>query len=251
MIEAHALYIASPDRIGLLKKSIISLKRNGGIECKITAIINSNHLGESLSIDQDVEIIEDDSHFDCHPPTRWLLDSKHEVCLFFDYDIFVMSSLKKLVETCKSEQKLCGVMVYDQPIDSDILIRAFSDCGVDYKEDSYTWIHGRKIPRCYNYGVLAVPKKIVKKVKFQLDLNIKILNETSKKLESSNLAYFVGQVALSITMCQLDIPTKDMPLRYNFPDCFPELEKRFPEEKDNIVCKHILTKNFPNQTLML
>jgi hypothetical protein len=250
MYEAHALYIASPDKTKLLEKSIGSLIKNGGIESKITAVINSNFSNQKISLDGDVEIIEDESHFKDHPPTRWFLDQKSEVCLFFDYDILVKSSLKKLVEICRTEQRLCGVMVYDQPIDRDILMRAFGDCGVDYEEDSATWFDDRQIPRCYNYGVLAVPQKIVKIVKDQLDTNIKIINETSKRLNSSELSYFTGQVALSITMRQLDIPTKDMPLRYNFPDCIPELDRKFPIEKNNMVCYHMLTKKMPTQKFL-
>jgi lipopolysaccharide biosynthesis glycosyltransferase len=250
MYEAHALYIASPDKTKLLKKSISSLIKNGGIESKITAVINSNSSNQKMSLDGDVEIIEDENHFKDHPPTRWFLDQKSEVCLFFDYDILVKSSLKQLVEICRIEQKLCGVLVYDQPIQKDILISAFGDCGVEYKEDSATWVNGRKIPRCYNYGVLAVPKQIVEKVRSQLDTNIKILNETSKRLKSDDLAYFVGQVALSVTMRQLDISTKDMPLRYNFPDCIPELDRKFPIEKNNIVCYHMLTKKMPIQKFL-
>lgn len=250
MVKAHALYIASPDKTKLLEKSIKSLIKNGGIETKVTIVINSNSSNQKISIFGDVNIIEDKSYFRDHPPTRWFLDQKSEVCLFFDYDILIVSSLKELVETCLAEQRLCGVMVYDQPIDRNILISAFGDCGVEYKEDSATWVNGRKIPRCYNYGVLAVPKQIVEKVRSQLDTNIKILNETSKRLKSDDLAYFVGQVALSVTMRQLDIPTKDMPLRYNFPNCIPELDRKFPIEKNNIVCYHMLTKKMPIQKFL-
>jgi hypothetical protein len=148
------------------------------------------------------------------------------------------------------EQKLCGVMVYDQPIEKRVLNSAFKDCGVAYEENAVTWKHGRRIPRCYNYGVLAVPSQIVQKIKDQLAENIKIINETSKRLGSNELAYYTGQVALSITMHQLKIPTKDMPLRYNFPDCIPEIEMKYPEEKKNIICLHALTKKMPLQKIL-
>jgi hypothetical protein len=251
MVEAHALYIASPDKTKLLEKSIMSLRKRGGIQSKITVVVNSNYSRQKISIlpDEDIEIIEDKSHFTEHPPTRWFLKHKSEVCLFFDYDILVNSSLKALVETCKTEQKMCGVIVYDQPIDKSIMAQAFNDCGAEYKEDSETWLDNKKIPRCYNYGVLAVPKCIVEKIRNQLATNIKTINETSKRLNSNELAYFTGQVALSVTIHQLNIPTKDMPLRYNFPDCIPEINRKFITERNNMICHHILTKRMPIQFL--
>jgi len=248
MLDAHVLYIASPERIALLEKSIESLLKNGGIECGITAIINSGMSTKKISIKY-TDILEDKSHFVDHHPTRWFVKPKSDVCIFLDYDIFVMSSLKTLVETCKIEQKLCGVMVYDQPIKKETLEVAFKDCGVEYKENASTWKHERKIPRCYNYGVLAAPVQIVEKIKNQLAKNILIINETSKKLKSHDLAYYTGQVALSITIHQLNIPVKDMPLRYNFPDCIPEIDIKFPEEKENVICLHSLTKKIQLQKI--
>ena len=174
MIKPHLLYICSPDKGKFVKLSLESFDKFSCTDYYSSLIVNSPGKG-SLYVNKDIDVIYDNSHYKDHPPTRWSIEPKSEVCLFIDYDVIVRSDIRPLVEICKQTNSICGVIAYECNINKYLFQRAFKECGVPYIESKKTWIGKTPIPKYYNYGVLAVPSKWLKVIHDPLSHNIKIV----------------------------------------------------------------------------
>jgi lipopolysaccharide biosynthesis glycosyltransferase len=237
-IKPHILQISSFDKIDLLKCSLHALKMFGKTDFFSTIILNSMDSFENFdkNIFKNSEVILDKANYKDHPTTRWYIKPKSEVCLFLDNDIFACRDISPLIQLCHSTQTVCGVLALDAPFDEnqcDQFKLIFEKCGVEYHESRKSFLE-KNIPIYYNYGVLAIPSKFMEKIKVPLTENV-------KKINNYYPHFHAGQIALSITLKQLNIPTTDLPLRYNFYDMYPEiLTKKYEYEYKNVVFKHFI-----------
>lgn len=249
-MKPHVMYIASYDKQGLMESSIRSLDRICN-DYYCTVIITNVDRGFVLSsyINNKADVVIETTDYRNHPPSRWHIEPKSDVCLFLDYDICVKSDINQMLDLCKETESLCGVLAYKK---NTLKIKeSFQACNVEYLENNTTWIDKKPIPTYYNYGVLAVPKLWLKNISKVIDFNITKLNMLANKLNDNELRQHVGQIALATVIKQLNVPVTNLPLRFNYPDNFVELSEEFPEEKENVVFLHCLTKRFPTFKMML
>ena len=262
MIKPHLLYICSPDKEKHIKLSLESFEKFSRTDFHSTLIINTPEQGNwkgnfhiNRDWTKDLEIIFDDSHYKDHPPTRWSVEPRSEVCIFIDHDIVVRSDIRPLVEICKQTNSICGVIAYNCKIKNSLFRKAFEECGVPYIKRKKTWIGKIPIPKYYNYGVLAVPSTWLKVIHDPLSDNIKIINRLSKETQDYYLCKHGGQVALAITLEQLNVPTIDLDIKYNYPNTkniyskqtticnHPSIYSRFKPYPEEVVFEHILDKS--------
>ena len=234
------LYISSYNLQKYINKSILYFRENSGISFTASIVLNTpnNNNKNNLIIvkkDLNTNIVEDNNSFVDHPPTRWFLDLKSQVCIFLDYDILTMSNVYSLIDLCYNTNTLCGVLAYKCKIKKDLFHMCFEQCGVFYKECRETWIDKVSIPKYYNYGVLAVPKHIVHRMRGPLKDNIKKINDLANSTNDKELKRHTGQIALAVTIEKLKIPTTDLDIKYNYPSFLPY--------NKSMVFYHNLTKN--------
>jgi hypothetical protein len=241
-IIPHILYIASYDKSLFINHSINSLTNNGKVFFEATVIFNTpekkkeNYSINSLS---KVDIIHSPLHHKEHPPSRWFLDFKSKICLFLDYDIVCLKDIRKLINICNQTNSLCGVLAYKFNIDKNLFKECFKKCGADYIETKETWLDKVSIPRYYNYGVLAMPVHLIYYMRNELQENINIINDLATSLNDTQLKKHAGQIALSITIEKLKVPTTDLDISYNCPDIAPE----HAFKTNSVVFWHNLKKN--------
>jgi len=190
-----------------------------------------------------------------------------DLAILCDADVVLMRPINDLVQSLVARPALAGVIAYLHfpwkrkgrfPFTRKsrfpwIGRGRLRDPSVEWREIAKAAI-GRDIDRPYrytfldentpptapfyiNYGMFAGPPKLLETF-YQRDRELR-----------SPVAELIGhwwapQVSLALTCADLELPTLELPMRYNFPN-LPEAEQLHPEEARNVVFLHYLqTESF-------
>lgn len=246
----------------LLIASIKSLKENHFITAVITGsqklseeIIFKNEKKEEqlrekfeLLLDDNIEIYFSSLLFLDHPPVRWFVEPKQEVCVFLDVDMIACSSLVTIEREILNCNCIAGVLAHSCEFDFLWWNKIFQIVNVNFPFNFYKTLLGNLSPFYINFGFIIMTKEIFHKIKkTYIDfIDVLIANKTYKDL------YFLPQISLALTIEKFNLQKKILPLRYNYPDYILDrksntsnskkitVDKYFPQELDNIVFYHYM-----------
>jgi hypothetical protein len=170
-------------------------------------------------------------HYKTHPPARWYVEAKTKNCIFIDSDVFICSNLDELEQ---NNDCLCGVIAHDCPFNLSEWHELFNLFNVKFPEETFLTLKTKKVcPFYINFGFVLITETIKKKIRGRFNFYINKLG-TIEKYKNN---FFLAQIALTLTVCELEVKTKCLPLRYNFPD-YKNHDNLFSEEFDNIKIFH-------------
>jgi hypothetical protein len=216
---------------------IKSLKRFSKIDFFVTIIItgvesvNLIEIIQKYPILNDVEILCSNINYKKHPPVRWNVQLKADV-IFIDCDVLVCNTLQNL--SCKDA--ISGVLAHDSPFFMDEWMQIFNGLKIKFSGETFKTTDTKKeIPFYVNYGMIMTQTHIVNEMRVQLQKNI---DKVMSFWKTSN-SYFVGQIALTVTIEELNIKKEILPVRYNYPD-YSWYDKNYSEELNKMVFYHYL-----------
>ena len=245
----HFLMTISDDPLMWVRTEsfICTLPKKYFVTLIITGIANENKniLYEDLNLSEKIKkerpflkscnLLFSSENYQTHPPVRWLIETKFENCIFIDCDMFVCS---ELYEFEKKIDYLGGVIAYDSPLSLDEWKELFFLFKIKFPNKIYLTNQTKKeCPFYINFGFIIMNNEIKQKIKEKFWLNL----EKIKKIKKFQKNYFLAQLALTITIYQLNINFKELPLRYNFPD-YNNFENLYQNEFNNIKIFHSLNK---------
>jgi hypothetical protein len=162
---------------------------------------------------------------------RLMHDFRSDVVLLLDADILVAGNLDDLIRRTFREQHVAGMIAPASPLqffEPPTTWQALYDyCGINRQaevcHEHPGWPYYRSGDSAYrlstvyfNYGVICAPSSMVRQIsETYFDYLLKL-----RKLTDSDL---VAQIALTMAIVNRDLPTRTLPVRYNFPN-HPYLE---------------------------
>ena len=174
-------------------------------------------------------------HYKTHPPVRWHIENKCDTCVFIDCDMFLCSDLNEFETPI---DYLGGVIAYDSPLTLIEWKELFSYLKIKFPIKTYITHNTKKeCPFYISFGFVLTNDKIKKAIAQNFYKNLQKI----QKIKKYNKLYFLAQVALTITIYELEINFKELPLRYNFPD-YKHFENMYIEEFKNVKVFHSLNK---------
>ena len=179
-----------------------------------------------------------------HPPVRWHVEPRGNICVLVDSDVLVCSPLQGLKkwENCNA---VAGVLAHESPYELDEWMKIFNHFGIEYNDPIYQTTDTEKAcPFYVNYGVLIVDSCLMPKIREKIGPNIEKVMEMEERKHTFTSSghspnFFVGQIALTVTLAELPIKKQTLPVRYNYPD-YPHYDEKFPEELNQILFFHHL-----------
>lgn len=179
----------------------------------------------------DVEILFSPIPHSLHPPVRWFVNPRSDFCVFVDSDVLMCSDIdsKEINEIKKFD--ISGLIAHENIENWDEVFNVFN---VKNRSKNYRTTKTKEpCPFYINYGVVFVNSNLMCEIKNILDLNLKKLMKS--KFKSS---HYVGQIALAVTLADLNLNLNSLPLRFNYPDS-PNYDSHL-EELHNIRFFHYL-----------
>lgn len=173
-----------------------------------------------------------------------LLDPNADLSILCDADVAVLAPVAPMAEELVAAQALGGVIAhYHFPWEG-----RERNAGQDWRDISqavlgreidrpnrYTLLepdHPSEAPFYINYGMFAGPPKLLADFHAH-DLTLR------PKVAARLGEWWAPQVSLSLTCADLGLPTRALPMRYNFAND-PRADRLYPEEMSQIVFLHYL-----------
>jgi hypothetical protein len=158
--------------------------------------------------------------------TRLMHDFRSDLVLLLDADILVADQFDELIRRTHRERHVAGMIgpasplqFFDPPTTWPAI---YGHCGVEqpaslphehpgwpyYRSGDVAYRYG---PAYFNYGVICAPSAMITQISqsyFSYMLKL-------RELTGSDL---IGQIALTMAIDHLGLPTRALPVRYNFPN---------------------------------
>jgi hypothetical protein len=163
------------------------------------------------------------SHYSLHPPCRWFVEPKSDICVLIDADILCCSSLLEL-ETF-SLDRVRGVTAFSNPISEENWKKIGNWSSID--RSLY-----------FNYGLIIVPSQFLKPIGLCLR---ELISEVDSKIPY-DVSRYAGQIALTLAMSSLGIPREAIPFRFNFYDCL-EVKQHIEEFRELVFYHYFSNQN--------
>ena len=176
---------------------------------RITQYVKENH----PILLKHSEVLASPACYTTHPNIRWKISPRAKVCAFVDADLLIC---KSLIPFCEATDNggVNGLIAFDCPLDIGQWDELFSKVGLPKcKRGLTTWTRKECPATYFNYGNIIVPAELVETIGEELKTDIELLNSTMP-------SYFAGQIALTMTLERLRVPTHRFAIRYNFPDLY-------------------------------
>jgi hypothetical protein len=172
------------------------------------------------------------------------------VVLLLDADTLIRRPLDQLIECVWRDRVLAGIIAPTTPLphgklDHPDWSSLFSLCGLAaprlaYEHTGWGCLFSdpryRYCPAYFNYGVIAAPAAMISAIG---RVSGPYLTRLREVMESG----FDAQIALSMAIAQLGLPTLALPLRYNMPN-HPMLEELYPKEIEHAIILHLLGEDY-------
>lgn len=180
---------------------------------------------------------------------RFRVDSDADIVLFADADTLFVKNVDDLLLSLQAVPAVAGVMAHvppfippAAPVDrGETWETLFKKLGQRFPSDLYqlagwgTAFHRpdlRFSPIYYNFGAVFVPGSLL------ANLASAYLRQLVTA-EKADIGYFVGQMALTLAIYELDLPRISLPIRYNFPNG-PAAEASYPQDLADLRILHYL-----------
>lgn len=168
-----------------------------------------------------------------------VFDQHADVVIFCDADVAPMSLCDEFLQSIKASPCVAGFIAHHPPppelgFDWD----SFSDAVISKRlprDYSYTLAPcdtDRGCPFYVNYGVVISTPTLFNQL-FEHQVRIR------KKVESLVDPWWGAQISLAISCHDMGLPTRSIPIRYNFPND-PIADDRYSTELDSVVFMHYL-----------
>jgi hypothetical protein len=179
---------------------------------------------------------------------RFQYRHKADVVLMLDADTLIAGPLDELIDDVARHGHLAGVIAHARPFRADPSMSwegVFHYCGLERPrlDHEYTgWGYmdtdprHRHCPPYFNAGVLCGPGPLFNEIGAVIDRLARQAAECTGEL------YFQNQMALALAIAKLGVPTRALPMRYNFPND-PLLEALHADEIPHARILHMLRNN--------
>jgi hypothetical protein len=181
---------------------------------------------------------------------RLCYEHQADVVLLVDADTLVAAPFNDAVELAVRTQSLGGCIAHAPPfpvrskIDWDTLFRHFglprprlrhlyAGWPLMFKRRGVEQLCPQLCPAYFNFGVLLFPRAIARRVGDHIFSAL-------EKVNALQDSYFNGQLALAMTIAELDIPYHCLPFRYNAAN-WSALQKLYPCEVDQARILHLIS----------
>lgn len=170
-----------------------------------------------------------------------------DVYLAMDADVLPVASLEPTLDQVLAERAVSGVIAHyqfpqaagDTPREGwQRIATGLIDAPLTFPYscsllDPSTPEEHRLVPFYVNFGAVFFPRHgFDALIRLYLRLRPLLMGRMHEPI-------FAGQAALSLAICQQGLPTRALPMRFNFPND-PLAEKRYPDELANAVLFHYL-----------
>lgn len=210
----------SPDRMLHVDHFLKSLNKFGGIDYEFDlAVTDYSRLPTELSPELSKGTIHSFSehHHTDHPPVRWLLEPKTDLCVFVDFDILIIDSLADLLRLCVGN-KLYAAIVLKNHLTDEEFKSVFSVCGVPLPDFSFTTQLGQPVPFYPNFGFVVMSKDVFYALRDVYPINLKLIMSLAEEEDSFALTRFASQLALSVSVYQTGVDFESLSYKYNHSD---------------------------------
>ncbi len=222
---------------------LMSLEKYGKLTDYHCTICIQNHekITDKYILDRaDIKTYDNREGYD--PPwlgglPRWRVQPKSDVCIFVDADMLVCSDIRPLFVNANCVR---GMIAYHSPFLGQEFASSSMMCwrllyeklGMDFPNTLYEYSNkeGDLTPYYINYGCIVVPSKYMTEIGNKIENIIHTLHDFQPN-------YFNGQIAFTIVLNSLSIPTEALSPRFNFFE-FDKLIDLYPEEFKKCVLFH-------------
>jgi hypothetical protein len=174
---------------------------------------------------------------------RFFVESDSDFVLMADADTIFIRGVDDLLLSLSELPSIAGVIAHVPPFlgQTNVTWKSFFEgLGRKLPKDLHqhtgwgTMFHDPKLrfgPAYYNFGAIFIPKAMMP------DLAMKYATNVSKM--SYDVGYFQGQMALALSIHDLDLPHITLDPRYNFPND-PRFEQSYPRDLSDVRILHYL-----------
>jgi hypothetical protein len=178
---------------------------------------------------------------------RFRVQSDADVVLFADADTLFVNSVDDLLQSLQTTPAIAGVMAHVPPFTSrpgDTWETVFRRLGRSLPSDLHQhtgWeimFHQpalRFSPIYYNFGAVFVSRPLLRDLAAAYQRQLLVA-------ETADVGYFVGQLALTRAVYELDLPRIALSPRYNFPND-PLFEAHYPRDLADLRILHYLRQD--------
>lgn len=217
-----------------------------------------DHL-ESLGIEW---IDVDQRAFDAHSyaaatELRFCRPTGHDVIVLADADLFFTGSIGDAVATCAEDEAVLGVTAYRTPFTETSYperaslgeLECWSDlfAKLNLASPRFTSTHpagyeegwADDVSRCppyFNFGMVFVPSRLAADIGHRFIAELPAVRDVFSGMHSA-------QIALSTSLHRSKIDSKELPLRYNFPNQLPYIEE-YPDEVADLRVLHYMNAKY-------
>jgi hypothetical protein len=175
---------------------------------------------------------------------RFKVESDANVILFADADTLFVNDVDDLLESLQTVPAVAGVMAHAPPFvtrPQETWETTFSKLGLSLPSDLHqhtgwgTMFRRHDVrfsPIYYNFGAVFVPCQFLSNLADAYHRQLVVA-------ESADVGYFVGQLALTLAIYELNLPRIALSPRYNFPND-PLFEAQYPEDLADLRILHYL-----------
>jgi hypothetical protein len=179
---------------------------------------------------------------------RFKVESDADVVLFADADTIFVNSVDDLLESLQSVPAIAGVMAHVPPFATPFFTRPgetwetlFRKLGWRLPSDLHqctgwgtmlTRHDVRFAPIYYNFGVVFVPGRFLPDLAPAYERQLVVA-------EKADVGYYVGQLALTLAIYELDLHRIALSPRYNFPND-PLFEAYYPQDLTDLRILHYM-----------
>jgi hypothetical protein len=175
---------------------------------------------------------------------RFKVQSDADVVLFADADTLFVNSVDDLLQSLETTPAIAGVMAHVPPFalrPEETWETVFQKLGRSLPPDLHqhtgwgTMLRRPELrfsPIYYNFGAVFVSRNLCADLAAAYHSQLRIA-------EKADVGYFVGQLALTLAIYELDLPRIALPPRYNFPND-PLFEGSYPEDLADLRILHYL-----------
>lgn len=159
-----------------------------------------------------------------------------------DADIIFVRDFSELFPEMENAPAIVGVIAHAPPVRRPELAGLWPRLCQGYGVPEPPAIHehtgwsfmtsDRMTPVYYNFGMVMMPGQLMEALSAEMESADDFVNSTIE-------TFFRFQIALTLAIQKLNLPTRALPLRYNFPND-PRFDHKYPEELEQIRILHYL-----------
>ena len=159
-----------------------------------------------------------------------------------DADVIFIRDFSELLQQLEAVPAIAGVIAHAPPIRGPELAQLWPRLCQAYGVPVPPSIHeytgwsfmtsDRMTPVYYNFGMVMIPAPLMAALSAEMEPADDFVNATVE-------TFFRFQIALTLAIQKLDLPSRALPLRYNFPND-PGFDRKYPAELEQVRILHYL-----------